>query len=499
VDRTAFASGGGSGTVNVSTNRECAWSAKSDAAWVTVTSQATGQGAGTVNFTVAANANASARSAGITVNDQRVQISQEAKPCEFTVSSNRETVDGAGTDRTIDVRASAAQCGWTAVSNVAWITIVSGREGTGNGSVTFHAEAVSGPPRSGTITVAGQQIQIDQGTGCSYAIGTDTFTVDAGGGDRQVPVTAPAGCAWTSESRTPWITLTSGGTGSGPGVVGFRVAATDGPARTGTLVVAGRTVTVSQGVGCAASISPSSVNVNAQGGSSNIQLETGGGCPWSAASSASWISVTPANGNGRATVQINVAANTGPARTGTATIAGQTVTIAQASGCAYSTSPTSFDMPGPGGSGAVSLTTGAGCAWTASSAANWIALSATSGNGPGQVSLSVAANASPPRNGTVTVAGQTVTVNQASECTWVFLPPSADFDADGGLGSVLVIVTGSCTWTASSTVDWIRVTLGSSGSGNGLLQFVVSPNGGAARSGGLAVAGQTYIVNQRAR
>ena len=166
----------------------------------------------------------------------------------------------------------------TAASNVAWVKIASGQRGTGNGTVTLHVDAANGTPRSGTVTVAGQTVQIDQGTGCSYSIATDTVTVDAPGGDRQVPVSAPAGCTWIGESHATWIAIGTGSPGSGPGAVSFRVSPTDGPSRTGTLSVAGRTVVVTQLSGCSVSIAPSSLNVAAQGGASSIQISAPAGC-----------------------------------------------------------------------------------------------------------------------------------------------------------------------------------------------------------------------------
>jgi hypothetical protein len=467
---------------------------------VTLSSPVDGQGEGSVRFTVVANGDPSSRSAGISVNDQRVQISQEGSPCAFTVSSNHESVDGAGGDRAIDVRASSAQCGWTAAANVAWITIGSGREGRGNGTVRFHVEPVSGPPRIGTITAAGQTVQVDQGTGCSYAIATDTFNLDAAGGDRQVTVTAPPGCPWTAESRTAWVTVTNGSTGSGPGAVGFRVSATDGPARTGTLTVAGRTVTVSQSPGCAFAVSPASLNVGAPGGASTIQVQTGGGCAWSSASGAQWITVTSGtSGSGPGQAQLSVAANVGPARTGTATIAGQTVQIAQATGCTYAVSASTQDVAGTGGTGAASITTAAGCSWTAKSAVDWIIPSPASGSGPAQVSYSVEFNPGAVRSGSITVAGQLIAINQASQCTWSFAPPSHELSADGGFGSVLVFVTGPCTWTAVSNADWIQIVAGASGVGGGLLQFTAAPNPGPARTGTITVGGQKYLVNEASR
>jgi hypothetical protein len=67
-----------------------------------------------------------------------------------------------------------------------------------------------------------------------------------------VNVTAGTGCAWTASSNAPWLTITSGATGTGNGPVGFSAAANAGGSRTGTLTIAGQTFTVTQ----AASIGP---------------------------------------------------------------------------------------------------------------------------------------------------------------------------------------------------------------------------------------------------
>jgi hypothetical protein len=99
----------------------------------------------------------------------------------------------------------------------------------------------------------------------------------------------------------------------------------------------------------------------------------------------------------------------------------------------------------------------------------------------------------------LTVAGQTVSVTQASPCSWSLAPPVHDFNADGGQGNVLVIVDGPCTWSAASTVNWITVEAGSTGTGNGLLQFIVAPNGGAARTGIVRIADLDYLVRQAGR
>jgi hypothetical protein len=90
-----------------------------------------------------------------------------------------------------------------------------------------------------------------------------------------------------------------------------------------------------------------------------------------------------------------------------------------------------------------------------------------------------------------------MTVNQSSSCTWVMAPPSHLFGSSGGNGNILVIVTGACTWTAASDVDWITLTAGGSGTGSGLVQFIAAPNSGPARTGSLTIAGQRYEVVER--
>lgn len=496
ADGSSFSATGGSGSLHITTTRDCQWSAKTDAVWLTIAAPTSGQGEGSVGFSVGANTDPSSRTAGIAVNDQRLDVTQAGKPCELALSSNHESVDRAGGDLSVNVRASSASCTWTASSAVPWISIVSGANGRGDGTVTFHVDAVSGPSRIGNVTIAGQNVQVDQGTGCSYSIGADAFTLDASGGERQVPVTAPAGCEWTAQSQTSWITISSAATGSGPGIVVFRVSPTDGPGRTGTLIVAGRSVAVTQSIGCAYSVAPSSINVGSQPSTTTVQIDAGAGCAWTTASAVPWITIANGSGNGSGQVQVTVAANDAAARTATITIAGRAVTVAQAAGCTYAVAPTSQDVAGDGGNLVVSVTTAAGCSWTASSSVDWITVTTASGLGAGNATFTVKSNASPPRSATVTVAGRSLTVNQASLCRWFFAPESHDFPATGGNGNVLVFVTGACSWTALPNVSWIQITAGGSGVGNGLLQFVVPVNSGASRTGLIAIGGENYVVRQ---
>jgi hypothetical protein len=75
--------------------------------------------------------------------------------------------------------------------------------------------------------------------------------------------------------------------------------------------------------------------------------------------------------------------------------------------------PTTAPAPAGGGNGSIRVTAPAGCAWTARSNADWITISpGASGNGAGTVNYSVGANTGTFRTGTLTVAGQLVTIEQ---------------------------------------------------------------------------------------
>jgi Tol biopolymer transport system component len=83
-------------------------------------------------------------------------------------------------------------------------------------------------------------------SGCSYSIAPATASLPAAGGTGNVTVTAAPACAWAAGGNPGWITITSGGSGSGNGTIGYSVQANTGSSRTGTLTIAGQTFTVTQ-------------------------------------------------------------------------------------------------------------------------------------------------------------------------------------------------------------------------------------------------------------
>ncbi|MBF0539181.1 MAG: DUF1566 domain-containing protein [Nitrospirae bacterium] len=83
-------------------------------------------------------------------------------------------------------------------------------------------------------------------------------------------------------------------------------------------------------------------------------------------------------------------------------------------------------------------------------------------------------------------------------CTgYTITPKSKSFSSYAGSDSVSVTTTTGCAWTASSDDNWLTITSGSSGTGNGTVAYSVTANNTTnVRSGTMTIAGQTFIVFQ---
>ena len=170
--------------------------------------------------------------------------------------------------------------------------------------------------------------------------------------------------------------------------------------------------------------------------------------------------------------------------------------------CIYQLSPvTGAAYSAAGGSGAVTVTAGAGCYWNANSNAGWITLTGgLSGSGSGTITYSVSPNQSVlPAAGYLTIAGQLfpVTVAGASPpCTYQLSPVTgAAYPAVGGSGAVTVTAGAGCSWSANNSAGWMTLTGGVSGSGSGAVPYSVSANQSSlAATGYLTIAGQLFPV-----
>lgn len=421
--------------------------------------------------------------------------------CAVTTEASTSTLPAAGGTASITV-STERECQWTATPDGAWLKVTGGASGQGPGTVQLAAETNADPvTRTAAVVVNNQRVQIAQdAAACRIDLGARSASFPSAGGNGSVDVLASSPlCAWSASSDADWIAITSAANGKGSAAVTFKVAPTAGSPRTGTMKIGGVSFTVDQSEGCAYTIAPATYAVGGDGGSTSVTVSAGPGCPWTAASNASWIALTVPSGTGNGTVGVTVAPTTGPTRTGTATIAGQAFTVTQSPGCTFAVAPQALSIGASGGSATVNVTSGPGCAWTAESQISWAAItSGASGSGSGTVTVTVAATSGPSRSGSISVAGVTVTVNQGQGCTFTLSPASASAQAAGGAGRFDVGTTGGCSWTASSNATWLTVTAGSSGSGNGSVEYAVAANAGPPRTGTMTAGNQTFTVMQDA-
>ena len=356
---------------------------------------------------------------------------------------------------------------------------------------------------------------------CSYSIDpTSASYLAAGGTYFPILAIAPAGCAWTATSNDGWITINSGSNGTGNGIVNYSVAENTGPvSRNGTMTIAGQTFTVTQAAPgtCTHSIEPTSYSLSNCGNTgSQVLVNADAGCGWTATSNDPWIHITTgSSGIGMDYVTYSVETNSGSDRPGTMTIAGQTFTVYQSSTIPCIPAPVLVSPP----NGATGVYLNPTLTWNASVGANgylvWVstdpafAINQHFEGATYDTFLNIQSGLDPftlyywkvqAYNGYYITHGDWSAVWSftTESCSYSLNPPSASVPDSGSTGStVSVAASAGCNWTAiSNNPDWIAITGGASGSGNGTVTYNVSPNTGPARTGTMTIANQTFTVNQ---
>lgn len=169
--------------------------------------------------------------------------------CSYTISSSSAALGDVSGGGTVSVTTTSG-CTWTAVSNASWLTVNSGANGTGNGTVTYSVTAnLSTSSRTGTITIAGQTFTVTQnGVPPCVSLLSPSSGVHGPGADiGTISISTSSSCNWTATSNASWITTISAPSGTGNGAVTYAVAEnTDRASRTGTLTIGEQTFTVTQ-------------------------------------------------------------------------------------------------------------------------------------------------------------------------------------------------------------------------------------------------------------
>lgn len=330
---------GGSGSIALTADQSCSWTATSPVAWATV-SPASGDGPGSVTYALSANTGTASRTTTLMMGGSPVSVTQTgaAPGCTYAVSIPSASVAAAGGTGSVGVTTQAG-CSWTASTSSSWVTL-SPTSGTANGSVTYKATANTGTTtRVATLTIAGQVVMLSQGgassTQCVQTVLTSNIAAPATASSGSIAMTLNGCGSWEASSPVSWVTLSPTSGGGPSATASYKIAANNSTAsRTATLTVNGLPVTVAQAGAsqCSYSVTPSSAVFGKYGGNGYVNVTTGSGCTWQWNSNASWIQLvtTTGLGDGSRRVDYKVSKNSsGTMRTGTMTIAGKTVKITQ--------------------------------------------------------------------------------------------------------------------------------------------------------------------------
>lgn len=93
----------------------------------------------------------------------------------------------------------------------------------------------------------------------------------------------------------------------------------------------------------------------------------------------------------------------------------------------------------------------------------------------------------------------TITVAPGASCGMMLGSAVASAPGAGGTGSFSLTAANGCAWEALSNAPWITFPVPPTGAGSGSIQYAVASNPGGARSGTIAIAGQSFTINQAAR
>lgn len=380
------------------------------------------------------------------------------------------------------------------------------------GSVFVAGSAEAGYPSVQSLQAAKSRdaylSEIRNQSTCSYAISPTTPPpIAQSGGSLTFTVTTQAGCYWNAVSHSAILAIPTGSDSSGrwsegTGTGTFTVTApyAEGPDRVFYVTAAGKSVTLTQtGFGCEPAYRLTSM-LPTSGGSTGFTISDRGGCYYTPTSDVPWITVSTGTTSSSGEVDFTVAPNlTGVARSGGIRFGSALHTVDQAGvDAAVKVTPPSLSVNGS--RTLETLLFASLGAWSVKANQTWFRVELPR-NGLGALDggALIAVDRNPnttPRTGTLSVNGQTVTIQQGPAIALTFDPPTLSIGAKGGSGTVRVTSNASdYTWYAQS----VELNVSGSAYGNGTFTYTVPENFAASpRVLRVSVNDFTYTINQAA-
>ena len=228
------------------------WEVINTNSWLTVAG-ATKVGSCTLTLTAAQNTSVRSRSGVVRIADHDFVVTQRGRGVKLSYEERVFNTDGkttgANAENVITVTTDS-DVSWAAIaSDPTWIVIYQGMSGTGNGTIKFVVAPYvgAGEIRKGTITVGDQTVYVTQRP---YELSIDPKGewVDSNAGAGEIQVAMDINKVWEAISTEPWlIIIQKYDSGTGNGKVLFQFTEnTTGRQRTGKIMIAGETYTLTQ-------------------------------------------------------------------------------------------------------------------------------------------------------------------------------------------------------------------------------------------------------------
>ncbi len=446
-----IAAPGGSGAVQViAPSRDFAWSAASNASWLTILSGAAGTGTATITYFASANNSSSQRTGVITIADQTFTVIQSSSLSSLNLSSstltfNYQIGDTTPPAQTITASSSVAPTHFTASASSAgswlFVTPASGvtsallsifvspqglAAGTYSGAVTVTASGSTGGSQTANVTliVTGGTSGTTASTPISATPASLSFSYQSSGAQSPaqiVSVTAPTGAGFSvTASSNGWLNA-SPTVATVPATVTVSVSAAGlSPGTyTGSVSIAASTgtqnipVTLTVTAASAVAVSPSALAFSGVAGSAislSQTLSLSGGLSGfsftaSASSPGNWLSLSATSGTlpGGLTVSANPSGLAVGNYSGTVTITTNTsqtaqvpVTLALSGANPVTVNPANLTInyqigdPNPSPPSISLSGVSLGFTATASSSGNWLAVNPASGSIPATLTAQIA-------------------------------------------------------------------------------------------------------------
>ena len=536
-----FEADGGTGSFMVLVDAQTGWKARSNADWISVTTDpeggtaTSGTGEMAVHFTVAPFNEVSTRSGTITAAGCTFTVNQTGRRMKLSGANIASTVSGLTasfdyTSHVLPVTVNAlASTDWDIELDGTWISVVDGGTGHGAGGVALAInENPSWLARSGMVRIGTEWLTINQAgrpsAALEFDISPENTTASVKGANALISVTATPDLPWTATSQANWLTvMPSFLNGAGNGNVVYSVSPNPTmTARTGAIRVEAVTSaalpakshTVTQPA-ATAMISADAHTFNAAGEPFNVEVTTDDIVNWTISEDCDWISVigsTSRIGPGAVVVSADGNDTVDPRET-TVMIAGHQFAVFQ-KGRTVEVEYESRVFGTASDYAAIDVHPDGNVTWVAATdSPDWIVIWGDDGceyDSDGNVVgtgdhtieyiVSDYVGDGAPRTGTITIGDKTVYITQrAYELS--INPSSAVVGGNAGAGSVGVPATAGQVWNAIATEPWITVQNGyDSGTGSGTVRYAYTDNDtGEERTGRIIIAGEEYTITQAAR